>query len=196
MEEALDLKGDRCRWQVVCKAPYRNTNDSRVARRLADDQWAWYHRTALRTVIQACGRVVRAPDDHGATYLADDSLLDLFDRAKADTPPWFRDQIDAMTTPDLPDFDPAAALAGIDADPSGPARAGRKRTGGGGASARGGSDAEGSGGAATGGIDAVDADESADGTGRGGDAGGTRTRSEADADRRENHPLSDVWGDG
>ncbi|WP_275542345.1 helicase C-terminal domain-containing protein, partial [Halorubrum halodurans] len=83
MEEALDLEGDLCRWQVVCKAPYRNTNDSRVARRLADGQWAWYHRTALRTVIQACGRVVRAPDDHGATYLADDSLLDLFDRAAA-----------------------------------------------------------------------------------------------------------------
>ncbi|TKX82868.1 ATP-dependent DNA helicase, partial [Halorubrum sp. SS5] len=88
--------------QVVCKAPYRNTNDSRVARRLADGQWAWYHRTALRTVIQACGRVVRAPDDYGATYLADDSLLDLFERAAADTPDWFRDQVDAMTTPSLP----------------------------------------------------------------------------------------------
>jgi len=172
MEEALDLNGDRCRWQVVCKAPYRNTNDSRVARRLADDQWAWYHRTALRTVIQACGRVVRSPDDHGATYLADDSLLDLFDRARADTPPWFRDQIDAMTTPDLPEFEPAAALAGIDADPSGPSRAGRNGANGlGGATDRGGTDS-------------------------GGDAGGTRTRSETDADRREDHPLSDVWGDG
>ena len=200
MEEALDLKGDLCRWQVVCKAPYRNTNDSRVARRLADDQWAWYHRTALRTVIQACGRVVRAPDDYGATYLADDSLLDLFDRARADTPPWFRDQIDAMTTPDLPEFDPAAALAGIAADPSGPVGAGRQRVGGGddagGASARNGSAAEGSGGAAAGGSDAADTGGSANGSGRGGDAGGTRTRSEADAERREDHPLSDVWGDG
>jgi hypothetical protein len=185
---------------VVCKAPYRNTNDSRVARRLADDQWAWYHRTALRTVIQACGRVVRAPDDYGATYLADDSLLDLFDRARADTPPWFRDQIDAMTTPDLPEFDPAAALAGVAADPSGPARAGRQRVGGGddagGASARNGSAAEGSGGAAAGGSDAADTGGSANGSGRGGDAGGTRTRSEADAERREDHPPSDVWGDG
>jgi hypothetical protein len=193
MEEALDLKGDLCRWQVVCKAPYRNTNDSRVARRLADDQWAWYHRTALRTVIQACGRVVRAPDDYGATYLADDSLLDLFDRAKADTPPWFRDQIDAMTTPALPDFDPAAALAGIDADPSGPSRAGRTRAGGsGGASGR--SDSA-SGRAERRATDGADAAGS-DGRSGGGDADGTRTRSEADADRRENHPLSDIWGDG
>ncbi|OYR44379.1 helicase C-terminal domain-containing protein [Halorubrum sp. Hd13] len=194
MEEALDLKGDLCRWQVVCKAPYRNTNDSRVARRLADDQWAWYHRTALRTVIQACGRVVRAPDDYGATYLADDSLLDLFERAQADTPPWFGDQIDAMTTPDLSDFDPAAALAGIDADPSGPSRARRNRTvGSGGASDRGGSGAGGSGNAAG---DAADADGSGGDTGSAGDAGATRTRSETDAERRSDHPLSDVWGDG
>jgi len=198
MEEALDLKGDLCRWQVVCKAPYRNTNDSRVARRLADDQWAWYHRTALRTVIQACGRVVRAPDDRGATYLADDSLLDLFDRAKADTPPWFRDQIDAMTTPTLPDFDPDAALAGIDADPSGPSRATRRggttlggeASGGesGGGSRKGGPRANGSGG--SGGTETG----ATDGTGGKGET--TRTRSEADAERREDHPLSDVWGDG
>jgi len=171
MEEALDLHDELCRWQVVCKAPYRNTNDSRVARRLADDQWAWYHRTALRTVIQACGRVVRAPDDYGATYLADDSLLDLFDRAAADTPPWFRDQIDAMTRPALPEFDPTAALAGISAGPGRVERAGPP-------SGREGSETAGGSGSA----DTTDSN--------------TRTRSEADADRRKNHPLSDVWGDG
>jgi Rad3-related DNA helicase len=117
MEEALDLRGDLARWQVLCKAPYRNTNDSRVARRLEAGQWAWYYRTALRTVIQAAGRVVRAPDDHGATYLADSSLLDLFDRARSDMPDWFADAVDRTTTPDLPPFDPDAALAGVDADP-------------------------------------------------------------------------------
>ncbi|MGM0592722.1 MAG: helicase C-terminal domain-containing protein [Halobacteriota archaeon] len=183
MEEALDLEGDLCRWQVVCKAPYRNTNDSRVARRLADGQWAWYHRTALRTVIQACGRVVRAPDDYGATYLADDSLLDLFDRAVADTPSWFRDQIDAMTTPDLPAFDPSAALAGIDAEPSGPGRAGRRQGGSRNATSSG----------RTG--EAI-GDGTAGRPGSTGDGGTTRTRSEADEERREDHPLSDVWGDG
>ena len=187
MEEALDLRDELCRWQVVCKAPYRNTNDSRVARRLADDQWAWYHRTALRTVIQACGRVVRAPDDYGATYLADSSLLDLFDRARADTPPWFRDQIDAMTTPTLPDFDPTAALAGIDAEPSEPSRANRRR----GSVRHGGIDHAGSAdrsGAAD--AESGQKDEAI------GDGDTTQTRSEADAERRRDHPLSDVWGDG
>ena len=153
MEEALDLKGELARWQVLCKAPYQNTNDSRVARRLEDGQWAWYHRTALRTVIQACGRVVRAPDDYGATYLADSSLLDLFERAQSDTPPWFAEQVDRLSKPDLPAFDPQAALAGLDATAQ--PRRGRSQSS---------------------------------------DTGQTRT--EADADRRQNHPLSDVWGDG
>ncbi|MCD2200587.1 ATP-dependent DNA helicase [Halobacterium sp. KA-4] len=116
MEEALDLKYDLGRWQVLCKAPFLNTNDSRVAARLADGQWAWYYRTALQTVIQGCGRVVRAPDDHGATYVVDSSILDLFDRARTDMPPWFRDQVDAMTTPDLPEPDAAAALGDISGD--------------------------------------------------------------------------------
>ena len=110
MEEALDLEGDLCRWQLLCKAPYPNTNDSRVARRLEDGQWGWYYRTALRTVIQACGRVVRAPDDYGHTYLGDSSLLELFDRARTDTPDWFRAQVEAMEKPDLPPFSADAAL--------------------------------------------------------------------------------------
>ncbi|MCF2164267.1 ATP-dependent DNA helicase [Halobacterium salinarum] len=110
MEEALDLAHDLGRWQVLCKAPFLNTNDSRVAARLADGQWAWYYRTALQTIIQACGRVVRAPDDYGATYIADSSVLDVFERARGDMPPWFAAQVDAMTTPDLAEPDPAAAL--------------------------------------------------------------------------------------
>ncbi|WP_336327933.1 ATP-dependent DNA helicase [Halovenus sp. HT40] len=112
MEEALDLEGDLCRWQLLCKAPYPNTNDSRVAQRLEDGQWAWYYRTALRTVIQACGRVVRSPDDHGATYLGDSSLLELFDRARTDMPDWFLAQVEAMEQPDLPGFSPEAARTG------------------------------------------------------------------------------------
>jgi hypothetical protein len=109
MEEALDLKDDLARWQVLCKAPFLNTSDSRVAHRLEEGQWAWYYRAALRTVIQAAGRVVRSPDDHGATYLADSSLLQLFDRAESDTPPWFAEQVERMGRPDLPAFDPRSA---------------------------------------------------------------------------------------
>ncbi len=128
MEEALDLKGDLCRWQVLCKAPFLNTTDSRVAHRLEQGQWAWYFRTALRTVIQACGRVVRAPDDHGATYLADSSLLDVFERARTDMPDWFADQVDRLSDPDLPAFEPQAALADSSATTRGLSNGRRSRT--------------------------------------------------------------------
>jgi hypothetical protein len=98
-----------------------------VSKRLEDGQWGWYYRAALRTVIQACGRVVRAPDDHGATYLADSSLLDLFERARTDTPEWFAAQVDRMSRPDLPAFDPAAAVESSGTGPQSGSRSRRRR---------------------------------------------------------------------
>jgi Rad3-related DNA helicase len=112
MEEALDLQGDLCRWQVICKAPYLNTTDSRVSRRLSDGKWSWYRRVALQTVIQACGRIVRSPDDHGSTYLADSSLLTLFNNARNEMPAWFREQVDRISTPTLPTFEEAINTVG------------------------------------------------------------------------------------
>jgi Rad3-related DNA helicase len=164
MEEALDLEGDLCRWQLLCKAPYPNTRDSRVAARLADDQWGWYYRTALRTVIQACGRVVRAPDDFGATYLADSSLLDLFERARGDMPDWFADQIDRMGRPEVPALDPEAATVGVDDTRTGR----RSRSGSDGPGARGGRDD--------------------------GEGGSERRRSRSRRSRgSDSNPVADVW---
>ncbi|WP_435348225.1 helicase C-terminal domain-containing protein [Haloarchaeobius sp. HRN-SO-5] len=173
MEEALDLKGDLCRWQVLCKAPFLNTGDSRVAHRLEQGQWAWYYRAALRTVVQACGRVVRSPDDHGHTYLADSSLVDLFDRARSDTPPWFRDQVDRLSRPDLPAFDPGAALSGVDDVTGGRSRHAGGRTASG--------NADGDGGASGG-------DAGSTGGDQGGTTGGRNRRR-----RRSRSPMADVW---
>jgi len=172
MEEALDLKGDLCRWQVLCKAPYPNTRDSRVARRLEDGQWAWYYRTALRTVIQGCGRVVRAPDDYGATYLADSSLLDLFERARTDMPDWFAEQVDRTTTPDLPAFDPGAAVAEVGGEVSG--RGEPSGTGGSGGGSR---------------------SRPLAGRSRAGSRSGSHSGSSGGSTDYEDHPLSDVWGE-
>ncbi|ELY29986.1 helicase c2 [Natrialba magadii ATCC 43099] len=184
MEEALDLKGDLCRWQVLCKAPYLNTGDSRVAHRLEEGQWAWYYRTALRTIIQACGRVVRAPDDHGATYLADSSLLDLFERARTDMPDWFAAQVDRMSTPELPAFDPQAAC-----DSSGPG--GRRGSGRGGGSGRdsstSGSQSESPGQSATG-------SDSGSAYTRSRSRSGSRSRSQSGSSKdSSSSPLADVW---
>ena len=182
MEEALNLEDDLCRWQVLCKAPYLNTKDSRVEQRLEQGQWAWYYRAALQTVIQACGRVVRSPTDYGATYLADDSLLELFDRASTDIPDWFQEQVDRLSEPTLPAADPEAALSGVDASPSARSggRTGRSRTR---------SNSSSSGGS-SGGSSGTTSTSSAS------SAASTTNRTEADAEKRDNHPLSDVWGDG
>jgi len=176
MEEALDLAGDRCRWQVICKAPYLNTNDSRVARRLEEGQWSWYRRTALRTVIQACGRVVRAPDDYGATYLADSSLVDLFDRTRGEMPAWFREQVDRLSVPDLPEFEAAADAASASRSGGRTGRSSGSTSGPGRDSGGVGRDASGS-------------------TGPSGSAA-DRGSGGRDSDSGSNHPLSDVWGDG
>jgi Rad3-related DNA helicase len=172
MEEALDLEGELARWQLLCKAPFANTGDSRVAYRLEDDRWDWYFRRALRTVIQACGRIVRSPDDHGVTYLADSSLLDCFDRAATATPDWFADQIDRMERPDLPAFDPEAALAGVADAPGASRSTGRLSRSGG-----------------SGRAPPRSSGDAGNRSGRDGDGGSGRDGD----DGRDRSPVADVW---
>ena len=178
MEEALDLEGDRCRWQLLCKAPYPNTRDSRVAARLEDDQWGWYYRTALRTVVQACGRVVRAPDDYGATYLADSSLLDLFERARLDMPGWFAEQVDLMNEPDLPAVDTAAATGSNSGPSGGSSRSHSSST------SRSGSASESSGASASGSGSESDGDD---------DSGSRSGRRRSRRSSSKSNPIADVW---
>ncbi|AGN01921.1 DNA helicase, Rad3 [Salinarchaeum sp. Harcht-Bsk1] len=190
MEEALDLEGDLARWQVLCKAPFPNAGDARVAHRLEQDRWAWYYRTTLRTVIQGCGRVVRSPDDYGATYVADDALLDVFERAGSVMPDWFREQVDEMRAPDIPGLpveasgSAAAVAAGGDATgtsdgrDAGTATANASTKSGSGSAA--GSSTDGAADAAT--ADTGQTDSS--------DDDGDDSRS------AKGSPLGDVWGDG
>jgi hypothetical protein len=128
-------------------------------------------------VIQACGRVVRAPDDYGATYLADSSLLDLFDRTTREMPAWFRDQVDRVSVPDLPGFEAAANAASASRS--------------GGSAGRSSSAHEAS---TTGSRIERDASDSAGRGNRTGE-GGTHVESEGAGGRDSDHPLSDVWGD-
>jgi hypothetical protein len=81
-------------------------------------------------------------------------------------PDWFADAVDRTTTPDLPPFDPDAALAGVDADP------GTVATRGGGRSR---------------------SDGSADGRTAGAASGASGANDSTDA--VDDHPLSDVWGE-
>lgn len=125
MEEALDLSDELARWQVLCKAPFPNVGDPSVSARLDAGDWPWYYRRTLRTIIQACGRVVRSPDDFGATYIVDESILNVFERTRSVMPPWFRKQVDECTAPDLAPFDPSRAVGEAEKTTSSPSSSSR-----------------------------------------------------------------------
>jgi len=93
MTEGLDLKDDLARWQVIVKCPYPSLEDKRVKARLERGEWDWYNLQTLRTIIQACGRIVRSPQDYGITYFLDSSIMNLIRRYKKYCPKWFLEQI-------------------------------------------------------------------------------------------------------
>jgi Rad3-related DNA helicase len=91
MTEGVDLVGDKCRFQVLLKAPYRTLGDPRVNYLLNEEgDWEWYNDVTAREIIQSVGRAVRTPDDH-ATYYVLDSKFDQVLSGR--TPEWFEDAI-------------------------------------------------------------------------------------------------------
>ncbi len=92
--DGIDLPYDECRWQCIAKIPYDNLGDKQVkARANADPQW--YATSAIVTLIQAYGRIMRADDDHGVTYIFDSSLMYLINnwRVIFDQVSWFLDAL-------------------------------------------------------------------------------------------------------
>jgi Rad3-related DNA helicase len=92
MYEGVDLPYDAARWQVVAKIPWSSLGDAAI-RHQAEVRPEWYTWITLRTVIQACGRVCRAPDDEGITYMVDRSYERLYSDASrfGIIPTWFAD---------------------------------------------------------------------------------------------------------
>jgi Rad3-related DNA helicase len=91
MTEGVDLVGDKCRFQVLLKAPYRTLGDPRVNYLLNEEgDWEWYNDVTAREIIQSVGRAVRTPDDY-ATYYVLDSKFDQVLSGR--TPNWFEDAI-------------------------------------------------------------------------------------------------------
>lgn len=76
MAEGIDLKGDRCRWQVLLKALFPSLANERVKYRLQElgDQ-QWYTNKAVIQIEQAYGRAVRSPEDEAVFYILDESAV-------------------------------------------------------------------------------------------------------------------------
>lgn len=80
----IHWKGRFCIW---LKVPFGNLGDKQIAKRAYSKPFGseWYSRDAMQTIVQGCGRVVRAYDDWGYSYILDSQ----FSKIKQYCPEWF-----------------------------------------------------------------------------------------------------------
>lgn len=90
--EGLDLKYDLGRFAIFSKVPYPYLGDRWIARR-AEISKEWYNRQAIIAIIQGGGRICRAEDDWGNTYIFDESFGGLYRFMKNKIPSWWTDSL-------------------------------------------------------------------------------------------------------
>lgn len=90
--EGFDFKGDTGRWQIISKVPYPYLGDRQVAAK-KDQSQEWYDLQTVMTIVQSAGRICRAEDDWGVTYVLDADFKMLYDKRSDMFPPWFKEAI-------------------------------------------------------------------------------------------------------
>jgi Rad3-related DNA helicase len=92
MYEGLDLSYDLARWQCICKVPYVSLAEPVIKARLRErpESYAWW---AIRSIVQATGRVCRTPTDYGCTYMLDANFIRLYRDNEHQFPDWFKHAI-------------------------------------------------------------------------------------------------------
>lgn len=90
--EGIDLYGEDYQWQIITKVPFPSLAEPAI-RFKADKDSVWYHWETMKSVIQACGRICRGPEDSGTTYIWDESWRKLYDACKKEglLPKWWLD---------------------------------------------------------------------------------------------------------
>lgn len=91
MTYGVDLKGDLAKFQVILKAPWLPTKETRVEKLMKIDK-DWYANKMLCTLVQACGRGIRSEEDECVTYILDGSIFDTVHRNKHKLPKFFLDR--------------------------------------------------------------------------------------------------------
>lgn len=92
MEEGVDLNNDIAHWQAICKIPYPSLAEAAI-RYKAEQDPDWYRWETAKTLIQACGRVCRGPDDYGITYILDSAFKRFHNEASGMFPVFFKEAI-------------------------------------------------------------------------------------------------------
>ncbi len=97
LDRGIDLPGDSCRVQIICKVPFLSIKDKQVSARLFGTGRGgkiWYAVNAIRTIIQMCGRAVRSEEDHATTWILDKQFVDnLYGGYRNLIPAWWRESL-------------------------------------------------------------------------------------------------------
>lgn len=88
----LNLKGNRYQRQAIAKCQFPDLGDPAVMAK-ATQSPEWYRWATAKSIIQAYGRICRAPDDYGETYILDSDFVRLYQKAGDLFPKWFREAI-------------------------------------------------------------------------------------------------------
>jgi Rad3-related DNA helicase len=91
-QQGVDFKYDRARFQIITRVPYLNTNDEFINYKVKND-FPWYNYQALVVFGQQIGRVNRAEDDYGATFLMDSRFGKFVTRNSKVIPKWVQNAI-------------------------------------------------------------------------------------------------------
>ena len=93
-DRGIDLYDDRCRVQIIAKAPFPYLGDKQVSKRMhSPGGQLWYVVETIRSIVQATGRVMRSEDDWAATYILDGSVWRLLNENGQLFPAWWREAV-------------------------------------------------------------------------------------------------------
>lgn len=96
MDRGVDLPGDLCRVQVICKVPFPNLGDKQVSSRIySPGGQTWYTVQTVRSIVQMTGRAVRSPTDYATTYILDAQFASMiWSKARGMLPVWWSAAVD------------------------------------------------------------------------------------------------------
>ena len=90
----FDFAHDAARVNIITKIPYPYLGDKQVNARLySPGGREWYIVQAVRSLVQATGRVVRADDDWGVTYVIDSEAMKIYNKHGTLFPQWWKDAV-------------------------------------------------------------------------------------------------------
>ena len=90
--EGIDLSYEEGRWQLITKIPYPSLADPAIRAKMNIDH-SWYAWQAIRTILQASGRICRTESDYGRTIIADSMFEQLYKRNSDLFPDWWLDAL-------------------------------------------------------------------------------------------------------